>query len=133
MTELDDPKMRLEAYSSALHELVGALANIRSAAEVALHRGTPLDPQWVLDVTNGRFRDSDKQLARAGRRGDGSSEYWAEAKEVRELLTAVADQASPEIQAILDAAEVVEDRFSDRFAGLDRRREQARALRESWR
>lgn len=127
MSALDDVTCQRDAYAHALHELVGALSNIQSAAQVSLHRGGALDAQWVLDVTRGRFGESSERI-----NYPGSSEYWKEVREVRTLLAVIDEHASAQLQPVLDAAEVVENRFSNRFAQLDERRAQARALIETW-
>lgn len=127
MTVLDDVTRQRDAYVHALHELVGALANIQSAAQVALHREQPLDAQWVLDVTHGKFGESSERI-----NYPGSGEYWKEVREVRALLAQVAAHGAMVPQPVHDAAEVVEDRFSNRFAQLDERRARSRALIEAW-
>ena len=127
MTALEDVTRQRDAYVHALHELVGALSNIQSAAQVSLHRDEPLDAQWVLDVTHGRSVESSERI-----NYPGSGEYWKEVGEVRTLIAKIAAYGALVPQVVHDVAEVVEDRFSDRFAQLDERRRKVREEIARW-
>jgi hypothetical protein len=47
---------KIDAYVSALHELIGVIATIRQAALNQIEIGPMMDPAWILAVTEGKIQ-----------------------------------------------------------------------------
>lgn len=67
LAALDDTASRAEAYARGMHQLIDALCSVRDAADVSLHRNTPMNAQRIRDLVAGRIQRVPEPAAAADR------------------------------------------------------------------